>query len=239
MRISELASRTGVPLPTVKYYLREDLLMPGRATSATQAQYDDRHVRRLGLVRALASQGLPLDRIKAVVALVDHPGDDLFEVLGQAIAALPPYVDTKPADTKPADAKSAGEDPATTGASEYPRARRVLDRLGQIYDSRFAAVAQLEHALAALDAAGLTMSERRIDAYGQHIREIARFEVGVLPTTSPQQSVEAAVLGTALYEPVLAAMRRLAHQHFAAGMFVSQPEAPRSPPGKSNTEENP
>ena len=68
MRISELASRAGVPLPTVKYYLREGLLMPGRVTSATQAQYDDRHVRRLGLVRALAAQGLPLDRINTIVA---------------------------------------------------------------------------------------------------------------------------------------------------------------------------
>ncbi len=57
MRISELAARTGVPLATVKYYLREGLLMPGHATSATQAQYDDSHVRRLGLVRALAAQG--------------------------------------------------------------------------------------------------------------------------------------------------------------------------------------
>ena len=229
MRISELASRTRVPLPTVKYYLREGLLMPGRATSATQAQYDDRHVRRLGLVRALASQGLPLDRIKAVVALVDHPGGDLFEVLGRAIAALPPYVEEQPGS----------EDATGTGDPENPRARRLLDRLGQLYDPRFAAGAQLEHALAALDAAGLTMSERRIDAYGQHIREIARFEVDVLPTTSPHTTVEAAVLGTALYEPVLTAMRRLAHQHLAAGMFVPPREPHRNPTGKSNTQENP
>lgn len=201
MRISELATRAGVPLPTVKYYLREGLLMSGRATSATQAQYDDSHVRRLGLVRALAAQGLPLDRIKTVVALVDNPADDLFEALGTAIAALPPYVDA-PADP------------------DYPRARRLLERLGQLYDPRFAAVSQLEHALAALDAAGLTMSDRRIDAYGEHIREIARLEVTALPTTSPHETVEAAVLGTALYEPVLAAMRRLAHQHLAASVFT-------------------
>ncbi|SQI37297.1 MerR family transcriptional regulator [Rhodococcus coprophilus] len=239
VRISELASRTRVPLPTVKYYLREGLLMPGRATSATQAQYDDNHVRRLGLVRALASQGLPLDRIKVVVALVDHPGDDLFEVLGKAIAALPPYVDETSAGETPAGETRTGDGTAAAGALDYPRARRVLDRLGQLYDPRFTAVAQLEHALAALDAAGLTMSERRIDAYGQHIREIARFEVGVLPTTSPHETVEAAVLGTALYEPVLTAMRRLAHQHLAAGIFVSPPECHRNPPGKSNTEENP
>ena len=33
MRISELAATTGVPVHTLKYYLREGLLMPGEATS--------------------------------------------------------------------------------------------------------------------------------------------------------------------------------------------------------------
>lgn len=209
MRISELAARTGVPLATVKYYLREGLLMPGHATSATQAQYDDSHVRRLGLVRALAAQGLPLDKIKAVVMLAEDPGEDLFVALGKAVMALPPYVD------KPPDA-------------DYPRTRALLARLGQMYDPRFTAVAQLEHALAALESAGLAMSDQRIDVYGENIREIADLDVDLLPTTSRQETVEAAVLGTALYEPVLAAMRRLAHQHRAASIFsdAADPDHP-------------
>lgn len=201
MRISELAARSGVPLATVKYYLRERLLMPGVATSATQATYDNEHVRRLALVRALAAQGLPLDKIKTVVGLVDDPRDDLFTALGRAIAALPPYVD-----------------PARD--TDHPRARRVLGRLGQVYEPKFTAVAQLEQALAALEAAGLKMSDRRIDVYGQHIQDIAEFDLELLPTTTPHDTVEAAVLGTALYEPVLTAMRRLAHQHLAARLFA-------------------
>ena len=51
MRISELASRSGVPPATVKYYLREGLLHPGRALSRTQADYDASHVDRVRLVR--------------------------------------------------------------------------------------------------------------------------------------------------------------------------------------------
>lgn len=213
MRISELAARTGVPLATVKYYLREGLLMPGRATSATQAQYDDTHVRRLGLVRALAGQGLPLDKIKAVVALVENPGEDLFVALGKAVMALPPYVDDPP-------------------DADYPRTRALLERLGQLYDPKFTAVAQLERALTALDSAGLTMSDRRIDVYGEHIREIADLDVDLLPTTSRQETVEAAVLGTALYEPVLAAMRRLAHQHRAARTFSTAVDSDRTQPDR-------
>src|SRR5262245_47294698 len=46
--VSELVARTGVPLPTVKYYMREGVLMPGRAISATRAEYGDEHVHRIG-----------------------------------------------------------------------------------------------------------------------------------------------------------------------------------------------
>lgn len=212
MRISELAAHTGIPLPTIKYYLREGLLMPGHATSATQAGYDDTHVRRLGLVRALAGQGLPLDRIRTIVVLVDgmdrddsggsgdSGGKDLFAVLGRAIAALPPYTDSP-------------------DRTDFPRARTLLERIGQRYDPRHAAVPQLERALEALDAAQLPMSEQRIDLYAAHVRAVAEFELGELPTSSRRGTVEAVVLGTVLYEPILAALRRLAHQHLAADVL--------------------
>ncbi|HJQ89418.1 MAG TPA: MerR family transcriptional regulator, partial [Propionibacteriaceae bacterium] len=53
MRISELSSQTGVPVATIKFYLREKLLQEGIRTSATQAQYNESHVARLRLIRAL------------------------------------------------------------------------------------------------------------------------------------------------------------------------------------------
>ena len=53
MRISDLSEATGVPVATVKYYLRERLLHPGEVVSRTQARYDASHVERLTLVRAL------------------------------------------------------------------------------------------------------------------------------------------------------------------------------------------
>ena len=40
MRISALSEATGVPVPTLKFYLREGLLHPGEATSRTRAEYD-------------------------------------------------------------------------------------------------------------------------------------------------------------------------------------------------------
>ncbi|NGP09598.1 MerR family transcriptional regulator, partial [Rhodococcus sp. 14C212] len=122
---------------------------------------------------------------------------------------------------------------------DYPRARRVLERLGQLYDPRFAAVAQLERALAALESAGLTMSDERIDVYGRHVLGIAELDLDLLPTRSRDATVEAAVLGTALYEPVLTAMRRLAHQHLAARRFIEffPPGSPDSPVADSQEQQ--
>jgi DNA-binding transcriptional MerR regulator len=198
MRISALAAEAGVPLPTVKFYLREGLLQPGVATSATQASYDESHVRRLRLIRALiGSVGLSVQQARAILELVDDPGDDLYVTLGRAVSALPPAVQ-----------EASDDDP-------YPRARRALEALGQVYDPHYAAVAQLESALAAAEAAGMPISEERLLEYGHRLREIAAFDLERMPR-EPHAAVEYTVLGTALYEPVILALRRLAHQDVAA-----------------------
>lgn len=207
MKVSELAERTKISVPTIKYYLREGLLMPGAARGARQADYGDNHVRRLRVIRSLSNvAGLPIQKIKAVLALIDDPGDDLFETLGKAVTALPPYLEPP----EPSDAADA--------APAYPRARIVLEKLGQVYDPRFTAVAQLERALAAVDEAGIPMTDERLTTYAEHLRAIAAFDLSRMPRGESQASVEYAVLGTALYEPVVVAMRRLAHQDLAASM---------------------
>lgn len=196
MRISELVDRTGVPLATVKYYLREGLLMPGRSTGATQAEYDDAHVERLGLIRALIDvAGLSVKHAKAVIDVIEHPESDMVRTIGRALEELPPY----------------GE----SDAAQYPRARRAIEALGQVYDPDYAAVAQMERALAAAEAAGVPMTDDRLHAYGKAIMELAEFDIANMSTTDPADAIKYAVLGTALYEPVIAAMRRLAHQDAA------------------------
>ena len=139
-------------------------------------------------------------RARTILDLVDDPGDDLYATLGRAVSALPPAVDDAASDDEP--------DP-------YPRARAALEALGQVYDPRFAAVAQLETALAAAEAAGMPISEERLLAYGRGLRDLAAFDLERMPQ-EPHAAVEYTVLGTALYEPVLLALRRLAHQDVAA-----------------------
>ena len=48
---------SGVPVPTIKYCLREGPPRPGELTSPDQAQYDESHLRQLQLIRALAEAG--------------------------------------------------------------------------------------------------------------------------------------------------------------------------------------
>ncbi|NLE78896.1 MAG: MerR family transcriptional regulator [Rhodococcus sp.] len=210
MRVSELVARSGVPLATVKYYLREGLLMPGEATSATQATYGDEHLDRLALIKALSNAGLAIPRIRTILRLIEKPDDSRFELLGKVIAQLPPYV---------SDAED-GEH------QDYPRARRVLEQLGQIYDPRFVAVAQLERALEAAEAAGIPMDDERVAAYGEHIRGIAETDIRMMPTGAAAGQAQYAVLGTILYEPIIAALRRLAHQDLTAKLLLLKTENP-------------
>jgi DNA-binding transcriptional MerR regulator len=196
MLISELSARTGVPVATLKFYLREQLLMPGARLSATRSDYGEEHVRRVGVARALTDVvGLSVQQAREVFALFGAPRSELFDALGRAMAQLPPT--------------------GVPTAAGYPRARAVIERLGWIYDPRYIAVAQLERALDAAETAGLGLTDARLDVYAPAIRAIADYDVAQVPD-EPDRALEYSVLGTALYEPVLVALRRLAHQDAAA-----------------------
>src|SRR5690606_12847624 len=171
MRISELVQRSGVPLATVKFYIREGLLMAGETTSATQAHYGEEHLRRLNLIRALTDvAGLPLQKVRVVIGLVEHPEPNLFETLGKAVAALPPYSDDDTGD--------------------YPRAKAALEEIGQVYDPHYAAVAQLERGLAAAESVGFPMTSQRLHGYARLIMGIAELDVNSVPTSTAREAIE-------------------------------------------------
>jgi len=89
MRISELSRVSGVPVATIKFYLRENLLHEGIRTAATQAQYDESHVARLRLIRALLGPGgLSIAAAHRVIGAIEEPPDSLHELLGVAATAV-------------------------------------------------------------------------------------------------------------------------------------------------------
>jgi len=89
MRISELSSETGMPVATIKFYLREKLLHDGVRTAATQAQYDQTHVARLRLIRALLGPGgLSVAAAHQVIRAIEEPPESFHELLGIAATAV-------------------------------------------------------------------------------------------------------------------------------------------------------
>lgn len=74
--VSELAARTGVPVPTIHAYYRRGLLPAPIRLSGNRFLYDRRHVAALGLIRVLRDRRhLPLGAIKDMLPTL-LGGDD-------------------------------------------------------------------------------------------------------------------------------------------------------------------
>lgn len=201
MRVSELVRRTDVSTATVKYYLREGLLPPGRPTSATQSEYDESHVARLKLIRALVEVGgLSLAAVRSVLAALDAGPSGIAEAVGAAHSALGP-VATRPA--RPVDES---------------RAYALVSGLGWRVDPQAAALHQLDAALAALDEVGMVPAPERLHTYADAALAVATADVADIPAEWGTDAVPFVVLGTVLYEPVLLALRRLAQTHVSAAV---------------------
>jgi DNA-binding transcriptional MerR regulator len=68
LKIGELAEASGVPVPTIKHYLREGLLPEPVKTSRNMAYYSPEFVERIKLIKRLQEERfMPLRAIKAVL----------------------------------------------------------------------------------------------------------------------------------------------------------------------------
>src|SRR5689334_13167633 len=89
MRIGELATRAGVSVPTIKYYVRAGMLPAGERMGPNQVRYAESHVRRLQLIRAMLEVGgMSIAAAREVLAEVDAPGGTVHDILGAAQAAV-------------------------------------------------------------------------------------------------------------------------------------------------------
>ncbi|MFG2893019.1 MerR family transcriptional regulator [Streptomyces sp. NPDC048248] len=211
MRLSELSARSGIPTATIKYYLREQLLPQGRRITATQAEYDESHLRRLRLVRALTQVGkVPVAAAREVLAAVDDESLSRTIRLGAALWALP-----QPPEADP-------EDPATTQADE--EARHLLGELG--WDNALEigplspAYRTLVTAMASLQQLGYVTGVAELTPYARKMEEVAGHDLDVLEALPEEvEQVEAAVAAAVLYEPVLLSLRRLAQEELATRRY--------------------
>ncbi|MGH3859848.1 MerR family transcriptional regulator [Actinokineospora sp.] len=193
MRIGELSKRSGVAVPTIKFYLREGMLPPGERTSPNQAQYDDSHVRRLRLVRAMVDLGgLSVAAVRDILATVDSPTDDLDKLMGtvsKGLTQAPEEVDETALD----EVFDLIEDLGWLCNREHPAARS----LALVYT----AAREIDHPQ-------LIAAMRR---YAEASELIAKADLDYVENFSGIDRVlESVVVGTVLGDSALAALRKLA-----------------------------
>ena len=213
MRISELSATTGVTVPTIKFYLREGLLPAGTTLAINQADYDESHVRRLRLIRALIDiGGLRLRDVRDVLAALDDDRVPVHDLLGVTQAAL--------GSERRGPGRSSAVDP--TVAAEVDEA---VARLGWKVNDESRARETLADTLVTLRGLGWTVPVDDLVSYGRAVNELAAREVASVPETGVRSAIlEHMVIGTVLFETILDAMRLLAQEHHSAQRFAP-PEA--------------
>lgn len=208
MRISELSRVTGVPVPTIKFYLREGLLPPGTPTAPNQARYDQAHVQRLRLIRALIEVGrLPVARVGGVLEQLADETLPTHRMLGVVHRALAPDV----------DAHENAEDDVQRARADVDRF--IVERGWQVLPDAPARAA-LADTLVALRRLGRDVGPEVFTPYADAADRIANHELQRIPAdVAPAQAAEGVVIGTVLYEAALVALRRMAQEHHSAKRF--------------------
>ena len=208
MRISELSAESGVPIATIKYYLREGLLPPGEQTAATRAEYDLSHLRRLRLIRALLEVGrLPLSTIRTIIKAVEDESLSLHDMLGVAHHAL----------ARPEEPHPAGED--------WREAKEMVDRLitemgwhvGPCAPTRD----ELAWILVTLKRLGLPATHDDLIPYAKAAYDVVRsYDMKKIPFDAPRDTlVETVVIYEVLYGKAFDVLRRLAQESESARLL--------------------
>jgi len=206
VRISELSRQTGVPVPTIKFYLREGLLPAGTPTGRNQATYDAEHERRILIIRTLISfahfdlasarsllaaiydDQLSLPDVYEVADRARFPGDSALDqagVIEQARADVDDFI---------------GRQGWTTSADAPGR-----NRLAQV--------------VAALRQLGCQHAMDLFIPYAEAADRLADEELGLIPVDAEADDRAAAVTRTILLDVAIAAMRGIAHEHHVVRRF--------------------
>ncbi|MEV5939144.1 MerR family transcriptional regulator [Streptomyces sp. NPDC051994] len=211
MRLAELSERSGVSTAMIKYYLRQGMLAPGRKVGATTADYDESHLRRLRLVRALIEVGrLPVAAAREVIGYVDDDSLDRTMRLGAALWALPHGPDPDDNDASVAAART--EVDRLLQALGWSTAREV----GELSPDHRALIV----AVATLNRLGYAWDAELMAPYAELMHQAAVRDLDFVEThPSEAEKVETAVAATVLFEPVLRALHRLAQQEESARRY--------------------
>jgi DNA-binding transcriptional MerR regulator len=214
MKIAELSARSGFPVGTIKFYLRERLLPRGRLKARNQADYDHRHLERLRLVGALtATAGIGIGEAREIIRALEAPSPRAGAAFRMAFDRME---------------RRAGAIVSADEARELERSKTAiaafLRAIGWSVDESHGALIDLARSWRAACAVwhprwlqptpGLEALHPFAEAM-QTLAEIEMPEGAWRPDEDAPATLTAAILGTVLFEPILLAMRRLAHENRA------------------------
>ena len=208
VKMAELSARSGLPIATIKYYQRENLLPGGVRSGPNQALYGGTHLDRIRLIRGLIEVGgLSVAVARRVIEAIDSDLtlQETFEVAQHAVSARidPDHVTT---------AAFARVDELTAGWHVSP------DNPGRVAAARvvdtFADVGQTDARgwFSRYTAAALLAAEADIDELDARTDRAAK--------------AETVVVGTVLGDTLFSALRRAAQEHVTA-----KRSGPPPPPG--------
>lgn len=202
MRISELSERTGIPVPRIKYYIREGLLPRGSGEQAKRAEYDESHARRLRLIRALVSVGgMPVAQARQVLQELDAPSSDPLGLLDLIFGSLAERAETR-------------EDPAWREAES--RLDRVLERHGWRSVEDDPARLGVVRAMATMIELGHGSMLDHLGVYASAAEQVAEADLGSIRDAEDLTVIlERSVVGSLLGETFFAGLRRIAHGNIA------------------------
>jgi DNA-binding transcriptional MerR regulator len=206
MKMAQLSMTSGVPVATIKYYLREGLLPAGERQGPNQSLYGPEHLRRLRVIRGLIDVGGL--SIAAAHQVIDAIDSDLglqhtFDIAQRTVSATIDPASLSPDSINTVDELLRGwhVSPDNPGRLAAARVLQTFTDLGQ---------PDLSGWVPGYAAAALAVAEADLDEIDAR--------------ADRESKTEMVVIGTVLGDALFAALRRAAQEHVSAQRY-----APPSP----------
>lgn len=217
MRISDLGRKTGLPVTTIKFYLREGLLRPGEPTGRNQARYGESHLRRLGLIRALTTVGrLDLTSVRTLLSAVEDervPLAELYEAVHRAVAYAHAHALSTETETESIDQANVEVD-------------QFIARLGWKVGPDAPGREPFALVLATLRDLGCACDIDSFTPHAHAAQRIAAQEMDRLPANASEADRTGVVVRGVLLEVALTSMRLMAERHEAVQRFGATQKEP-------------
>ncbi|WP_115790376.1 MerR family transcriptional regulator [Arthrobacter silvisoli] len=213
MQLNELSARSGVSAASIKYYLREGLLQPGEAVTATRARYDAGHLRRLELIQSLRQiVGLGIEQIRAIVSVADGgaPRLEVLATVQRVVLRLGPH----------GEGTNHGGGSRDTHGAGHARPGDAVVQLRGWPDEESDARNALDAQLALMERLGIPLSTEILDAYSGAMDTIAGLDLQLTAAAaSLDQAIQTAAVGMHMHSQLLLKLLALAQASHAIWRF--------------------